>query len=1048
MSKARKIVGTTIRSILIIVFAVIIAAVNSILPNYARMMDSMIGGINTKIDNSDVDTTGLDLEYNKADYTTDNIGEAESALHQQIADEGTVLLSNEGILPMAQDTEFSFFSVNSATVSASDSMMGGRNLTQIFENAGAKINTTLMDFYSEQSKEYGLSSGSVSFGDAEDFAINEVPLSVLQENAEVMESVKNTVPVYFLKRVAGEGRDMPRSMYNHAESEEDKAKSYLEPDSTELEIISYLNDNFDNVILVTNSNAALELGWVKDYTNIKAVLSSTTIEAVPYILTGQVNPSGRTVDTFAADASKSPAAQNFGDYQYVDENGELTKYNYVTYEEGIYVGYKYYETRYEDAVLNQGNAGDYDYTEEVVYPFGYGLSYTTFAWSNMQTNWSGDECTVTVDVENTGDMAGKDVVEIYAQSPYTEYDKANGVEKASVQLVAYGKTSELAPGEKETVTCTFSKEQLKAYDENGAQTYIFDAGDYYITAAANAHAAINNILAAKSEKPVQKADLDSEETADNEESATQEEAESKIELLTAGGLSAEEATTGGNAEFVSVYTPDNTDADVTTYATDSYSGVEITNQLQDCKADVTYLTRSDWEGTFPTHDGTPGTQISTWGNEINGEDGVSYTYVKTASDDLIAELDSFSSGTEIDPETLADTQIVYGADNSLTLIDMRGLDYGDPLWEDLLDELTPEEIYNTIGVSGYGIEYIDSVEKPFNIDADTASGLIYGGTGAMFPSAMTLAQTWNLDLASEYGTMIGNEGLLGGADGWYAPSMNIHRTPYSGRNGEYYSEDAFLSGAVASREVYGAASKGMYTYIKHFAFNDQENHRGDRDGQFSVATWFNEQSAREIYLVPFEMCMKVGDVTLNYVEKQEDGSYANASKSIRASQGVMTSFNRAGATWAGGDYGLITGILRNEWAFDGIVMTDNANTGVFMDGYQMTEAGADVKLTSLPASARYNFDKSDPATYYYARQAMHRVLYTIANSKSMNGAMPGSQIKDGMRISDKIKLAIDIIFGLLIVLEVYRIFRLFRPTKKKLAKLQAKAEKKAQKKQM
>lgn len=1047
MSKARKIVGTTIRSILIIVFAVIIAAVNSILPNYARMMDSMIGGINTKIDNSDVDTTGLDLEYNKADYTTDNIGEAESALHQQIADEGTVLLSNEGILPMAQDTEFSFFSVNSATVSASDSMMGGRNLTQIFENAGAKINTTLMDFYSEQSKEYGLSSGSVSFGDAEDFAINEVPLSVLQENAEVMESVKNTVPVYFLKRVAGEGRDMPRSMYNHAEGEEDKAKSYLEPDSTELEIISYLNDNFDNVILVTNSNAALELGWVKDYTNIKAVLSSTTIEAIPYILTGQVNPSGRTVDTFAADASKSPAAQNFGDYQYVDENGELTKYNYVTYEEGIYVGYKYYETRYEDAVLNQGNAGDYDYTEEVVYPFGYGLSYTTFAWSNMQTNWSGDECTVTVDVENTGDMAGKDVVEIYAQSPYTEYDKANGVEKASVQLVAYGKTSELAPGEKETVTCTFSKEQLKAYDENGAQTYIFDAGDYYITAAANAHAAINNILAAKSEKPAQKADLDSEETADNEESATQEEAESKIELLTAGGLSAEEATTGGNAEFVSVYTPDNTDTDVTTYATDSYSGVTITNQLQDCKADVTYLTRSDWEGTFPTHDGEAGTQISTWGNEINGEDGVSYTYVKTASDDLIAELDSFSSGTDVAPETLADTQIVYGADNGLTLINMRGLDFDDPLWDDLLDELTADEIYNTIGVSGYGIEYIDSVEKPFNIDADTAAGLLYGGTGAMFPNAMTLAQTWNLDLASEYGTMIGNEGLLGGADGWYAPSMNIHRTPYSGRNGEYYSEDAFLSGAVASREVYGAASKGMYTYIKHFAFNDQENHRGDRDGQFSVATWFNEQSAREIYLVPFEMCMKVGDVTLNYVEKQEDGSYANASKSIRASQGVMTSFNRAGATWAGGDYGLITGILRNEWAFDGIVMTDNANTGVFMDGYQMTEAGADVKLTSLPASARYNFDKSDPATYYYARQAMHHTLYTIANCKAMNGAMPGSHIKDGTRISTTIMRVVTILFGLLIILEVYKIFRLFKPTQKKLAKLQAKAEKKAQKKQ-
>ena len=1010
MSKVRKVVGTTIRSILIILFAVIIAAVNMILPNYARMADSVLGGINTKIDNSDIDTSGLDLEYNKADYTKENIGEAEAALHQQIADEGTVLLSNEGILPMAKDTEFSFFSVNSATVSASDSMLGGRKLTQIFENAGVKINSTLMDFYTEQSKTYGLSSGSISFGDAEDFAINEVPLSVLQENTDVLDSAKNTVPVYFLKRVAGEGRDMPRSMYNHAESAEDKAKSYLEPDSTELEIISYLNDHFDNVILVTNSNAALELDWVKDYSNVKAVLSCTTIESIPYILTGQVNPSGRTVDTFAADASKSPAAQNFGDYQYVDENGELTKYNYVTYEEGIYVGYKYYETRYEDVILNQGNAGDYDYEKEVIYPFGYGLSYTTFEWSDMQTTWSGDECTVTVDVENTGDMAGKDVVEIYAQSPYTEYDKANGVEKSSVQLVAYGKTKELAPGERETVSCTFSKEQLKAYDENNAKTYIFDAGDYYITAAKNAHDAINNIITVKAES------------------------------------AAEASAINGNTELVAIYTPENTDTDFTTYATDSYSGVEITNQLQDCKADVVYLSRSDWEGTFPTHDGEPGTQISTWGNEINGEDGASYTYVKEASPELITELDSFSSGTDIDPATLADTQIVYGADNGLKLIDLRGRDFDDPLWDDLLDELTADEIYNTVGVSGYGIEYIDSVEKPFNIDADTAAGLFYGGTGAMFPNAMTLAQTWNLELASEYGEIIGNEGLLGGADGWYAPSMNLHRTPFSGRNGEYYSEDAYLSGAVASREVYGAASKGMYTYIKHFAFNDQENHRGDRDGQFSVATWFNEQSARELYLVPFEMCMKAGDVTLNYVEKQEDGSFANASKQIRASQGVMTSFNRAGATWAGGDYGLITGILRNEWAFDGIVMTDNANTGVFMDGYQMTEAGADVKLTSLPASARYDFDKNDPATYYYARQAMHRVLYTIANSKSMNGAMPGSHIKDGLRTTEKIRLAINVIFGLLILLEVYRIFRLFKPTQKKLAKMQAKAEKKAARK--
>ena len=1006
MSKGRKIVGTIIRSILIVVFAVAIAAVHVILPNYARMADSLLGGINTKMDNSKVDTAGLDLAYNKADYDKDSIKAAEEELHQRIADEGTILLSNEnGALPKSADTTFSFFSVNSATVTANDSMTGGRSLADIFEAANVNLNQTLYDFYKDQSKTYGLGKGSISFGDAEDFRINEVPLSELQANEEVMASLEGTVPVYFLKRVAGEGRDMPRSMYSHADNAEDQARTYLEPDSTELEILSYLNDNFDEVILVSNSNAALDFDFLKDYPNIKAVVSATAIESLPYVLTGQVNPSGRTVDTFASNPLASPAAMNFGDYQYSDSNGELTKYNYVTYEEGIYVGYKYYETRYEDVLMNQGNAGDYDYASEVVYPFGYGLSYTTFDWSNMNVSWKGDTCTVTVDVKNTGDVAGKDVVEIYAQSPYTDYDKTNGVEKAAVQLVAYGKTGELASGESEKVTLTFDKSQLKAYDANGAKTYIFDAGDYYITAAANAHAAENNILAAR-------------------------EVETS-KLASASGLSAKDVTFGGKADMVSIYTAENTEVDTTTYSKDSYSGETITNQLDDAKGENTYLSRADWVGTFPTHDGEASAQVSTWGNEINGEDGVSYTYTKTASDELIAQLDSFDSTSPLDPATLADTKIVYGADNGLKLIDMRGLDYDDPQWDALLDELTAEEIYNAIGVSGYGIEYIKSVEKPFNIDADTAAGLIYGGTGAMFPSAMTLAQCWNPDLALEFGTMIGNEGLLGGADGWYAPSMNIHRTPFSGRNGEYYSEDGFLSGVVGSNAAYGAASKGMYTYIKHFAFNDQENHRGDRDGQFSIATWLNEQSAREIYLLPFEMTMKVGDVTLNYVEKQADGSYANVSKEIRASQAVMTSFNRVGATWAGGDYGLITGILRNEWGFDGLVMTDNANTGVFMDGYQMTEAGADVKLTNIPASARYDFDENDPATYFYARQAMHHLLYTVANSKAMNGAMPGTHIVDGTRLTTTIIRVVTVLMLLLIALNIYRIFRLFKPTAKK-----------------
>lgn len=1011
-----KIVKLTLRTLVCAVLIVAllggIGLVNNLVPAYARMLDSIASGFDRSVDNSKVNTTGLDLQYNKPDYTFDTIGAAEDDLADRIAAEGIVLLENQNnTLPMAQNTTFSFVSVNSTTVSIGAGMLGGgTDLKTVFQNAGVSINETLWNFYAEGAgKGYGLASGSISYGDDEDFRINECPLSVMQSADGVLASLDGTIPVYFLKRVAGEGRDMPRSMYNHADSAEDRARTYLEPDSTELEILNYLNEHFDTVILVVNSNAALELDWLVDYPSIKAVIGAPDgLQALPGILTGTINPSGRTVDTFAADALASPAAQNFGDYMYFDESGNPTKYNYVSYAEGIYVGYKYYETRYEDVVMGTGNAGNFDYASEVVYPFGHGLSYTTFEWSNFQTSWSGDICTVSVDVTNTGDMAGKDVVEIYVQSPYTDYDKQYGVEKASVMLVGYAKTGELAPGTSETVTVTFDKEQLKAYDATNAKTYILDAGDYYITAAVNAHAATNNVLVAKG-------------------------------YTTADGM-----TENGDTAFVETYIVSALDS--TTYSVDSYSGAPITNLFDDAKGDFSYLTRNDWVGTFPVHDGEPSNIVSTWGGEINGSDGVAYTWKKTASAALIAQLDSFDSGSPIDPASFTDTP-VYSAKNGVTLIEMRGLDFDDPKWDNLLDQLTKDDYYNTIGLSGYGIEFIESINKPFTIDADTAAGLIYGGTGKMFPNSMSLAQTWNQDLAREFGTMLGNEALLGGCNGWYAPSMNIHRTPFSGRNGEYYSEDAFLSGAVGSNAVYGAASKGLYAYIKHFAFNDQENHRGDRDGQYSIATWLNEQSAREIYLKPFEMCMKVGDVELNYVESDGNGGYRNATRTIRAAMGVMTAFNRIGATWTGGSYSLITGILRNEWAFNGIIMTDNANTGVFMDGYQMIESGADVKLTYEAASARFDFDPQNSAHYHYARAALHRTLYAIANTNAMNGAMPGSVFKDGVRLSQKLIIGVTIVFGLLALWFAYVIFRGFKPSRRKLAKLEKKLAKKEAKRQ-
>ncbi len=987
-SKAGKIIKTILSAIAVLLLAVVMLAANTLLPSYDRMANSLLGGIPHSVNNKGIDTTGLDLAYNKTDYTKETIKAAEDDLKYRIGAEGIVLLRNENnALPLKEGTTLSLFSANSDQSAGGGLMGGGTTVKDLLAASGLSVNETLCNFYtSGNGKDYGLASGSISFGDAEDFRINEAPLSVLQNETGLLDSVKGTVPVYWLKRVAGEGRDMPRSMYNHADSTEDKARTYLEPDSTEREILQYLNDNYEKVVLVVNSNAALELDWVKDYPSISAVLFAPDgFQALGDILTGKTNPSGRTVDTFAADALASPAAQNFGDYQYSDEVGNLTKYNYVTYAEGIYVGYKYYETRYEDVVLRQGNAGDFDYDAEVVYPFGFGLSYTTFDWSDFAVTENEDSFDVSVRVTNTGAVAGKDVVEIYLQSPYTEYDKANGVEKVAVQLVGFGKTAALAAGASETVTVNVPKELLKAYDRNNAKTFILDAGTYYLTAGKNAHDAVNNVLTAKG------------------------------------------AATGGNAALVSAYIPAISETDTETYAVDSYSGETITNRLEAAAGEVVYLTRSDWTGTFPKHDGTPSQQVSTWGNEINGADGISYTYTKTVSAADLAKLDSFDSGNPTTNDTYTD-QPVYGKKNGIVLSQLRGKDFNDPMWDDLLDELTSDDYYNTIALSGYGIEYIDSIQKPFNIDADTAAGLIYGGTGAMFPNSMTLCQSWNQELYEEYGEMIGTEGLLGGADGWYAPSMNIHRTPFSGRNGEYYSEDAFLSGTIGSLEVKGCAGKGMYAYIKHFAFNDQENHRGDRDGQFSIATFLNEQAAREIYLVPFEMCMKVGDITLNYIDVADDGTMKNAAKQIRACQAIMSGFNRLGLTWVGGHYDLMTGIVRNEWAFDGMILTDNANTGVFMDGLQMIESGADMKLTYAKESARFNWNPDDPEQYHYARAAMHRILYTIVNSKAMNGAAPGATFARGTYLTEKIILGVNIVCGLLIALLVF--FTIRRFTKK------------------
>ena len=1000
-----KTVKTAISGVLCVALAAGIVAANVLIPPNASSVQSVLGLQSPGIDNSKANTEGVDLNYSKPGFDTEEaLVENEIALNKQIAGEGIVLLKNDAnSMPYSTDTTFSFVSHSSVAY------IGGAkgDLKTAFEDRGFGVNNTLWDFYSTgNGKDYVRGVGSVNFGDDEDFAINECPLSVMQSEAGLLDSMEGTVPVFVFSRIVGEGRDMPRSMYNHTDIEADKSKTYLEPDSVELEILQYLNDNFDDVVLLVNSGAAVDLSWVSQFPNIHTIVSAPSmgdygLYSLADIFAGTINPSGRTVDTYEADPLSSPAAQNFGDFSYYTEDGEQTKYNYVSYKEGIYVGYRYYETRYEDVVLGQGNAGNYSYTDSVVYPFGYGLSYTTSEWSDYKTSWDGTTCTVSVNVKNTGSRAGKDVVEIFAQSPYTDYDKTNQVEKSAVELVGYAKTSELAPGASETITVTFDQEQLKSYDYINAKTYILDAGTYYITAAKNAHDAVNNILAAKG-KTVE------------------------------DGMTAE-----GNPEMVNTYVPTNGTVDSTTYASDTTTGVTVTNLFDHANGGLQYLSRSDWQGTWPTTDGQVSNQISTWGNPINGTDAngqpVSYQWYKTISAEDLAQMDSFDSLNPTDPATLTDTP-TYGVDNGLGLIDMRGLAYDDPQWDLLLDQLTPADYQTLITQSGYGTAAIKSVDKPSTTERDAATGLVNYGMDASgnftFKSNIThagvvvLAQTYNDELALHYGENIGDESYYLDVDGWYAPAVNTHRTPFSGRNAEYYSEDPFLAGRMASLEVQGVASRGMYVFVKHFAINDQENHRGDRDGQYSIATFLNEQAAREIYLKPFEMAVKSGTVEMSYAKDNGDGTYSNATTQIPACTGVMTSFNRIGYTWAGGNYNLITGLLRGEWGFHGFIITDNANTGVFMDAGQMIQAGADGKLTNLPTGARYTFDENNVSDYHYGREAIHNILYTVANSKAMNGGMPGSQYLASIEPYQMVIYVIDgvcgVIIALLVVLTILR----------------------------
>ena len=925
-AKRKNVLAWKILTILCAVVMVISVPLSVLAVKFDNTMAARFGGSFWKLQNEDTNAQYYTSDFNSAEEMVDY----GLALTQQVEAEGAALLmNNNNALPLAADAKVSTFSNSSVnlvyggTGSGNIDASTADTLRTALEKVGVTVNPTLWDFYTVGAgKDYARSkSGTVATASE---VTAEVPWDVYTDDVKNSVAQYGDAAIVTLSRVGGEGADLAYGDVNYlALDENEKAM---------LQNVAEMKKNgiVKKTIVLINSANALQVDFLKNNEyDIDAALwigdvGISGINAVAEILTGKVNPSGSLVDTYCYDNFSAPAMWNFTPttYEGYVEGGDVSAKakSYMIYQEGIYVGYKYYETRYEDFVTGNGNAGDYAYGDIVAYPFGYGMSYTNFDISDMNVSYNAadDTYTVTVKVTNTGDMAGKKTVQVYVQSPYTDYDKENGVEKSAVSLVGFGKTGMIEPGASETLSMTVNKRDIASYDTYGAGTYILDAGDYYFTAATDAHNAVNNILAAKG--------------------YTVESTNGKM-------------TADGNADLTYTWTEDA--LDTTTYAT-SENGTAITNQLSSADPNlyegieetVTWLSRSDWNGTLPTET------------------------VKLALTELLKK---DLKDIRYDPADYESVDMpTLGAKNGVKLYDMIGLDYNDPKWDELLDQMTFDEMNSLIGDAFHWTMPVKSVEAPGTRDENGPQGLtasLLGNdksqlTATAFTSEDVMAATFNTEIMTEIGKVIGNNCLEADIACLYGPGNNIHRTPYGGRNFEYYSEDGFLSGMMSAYEVKAIQDKGVHVVMKHFALNDCEQ---DRIG---LGVWLNEQAAREVYLKAFQAPVEVGNAN-----------------------GVMIAYTRWGAVWSGGNYGLVTGILRNEWGCDGMVITDNVLTQ-YVNGPDGVLAGVSIydAMMSFVTDTLPKY-KNDPVIVNAMREACHHNLYAIANSCGMNGVGANTTIK-------------------------------------------------------
>lgn len=752
------------------------------------------------------------------------------------------------------------------------------------KQAGLKTNTELSKLYTDYRKdrpEVGMF--------AQDWTLPEVPAK--QYSDKLVSDAKDfsDEAVVVLTRVGGEGADLPTDMKakgitykNNSKDYDDfqKGESFLQLSKTERDMIDLVTSNFKKVTLVYNGANTFQFDFLNDYPQIQSVVwcppaGQTGFSALGEVLAGETNLSGKTSDTFLKDLTKSVSYNNFGKFEYTNMADKAAKYKgftgddvtaipgFVNYSEGIYVGYKFYETASDEGLIN--------YDDTVAFPFGYGLSYTSFDQKLDSVKYKGGKVTVTATVTNTGDKAGKDVVEVYYNPPYTD----GGIEKASKNLAGFEKTKELQPGESQKVTVKFDDDDMASYDYKGAKAYVLEKGDYDISIQSDSHHVIDH-------------------------------------------------------KAITVKDTVTYDSDSNTHNGDK---TVATNQFDDVAGDVTYLSRADHFANYKEATAAP-------------------TNFKMSD----KAKETFYNNSNYDPKKFdkdSDKMPTTGAKNGLKLSDMYGKDYDDADWDKLLDQLTFDDMDNLIANGGYGTQAVKSVGKIQLTDADGPASLNnnFTGVGSIgFPASTAFACTWNKDLAKQFGEMIGDMAHDMHVAGWYAPAMNIHRNAFSGRTFEYFSEDSLLSGVMASSEISGAKSKGVYSFMKHFALNDQETKRTEM-----LCTWTNEQAMREIYLKPFEMSVKEG-----------------------GAQAVMSSFNYIGNTYAGADSALLQTVLRGEWGFKGFVLTDYFGGYGYQNADQEVRAGNDSMLATTKITNHIT-DKS--ATSVKAmRQAAHNILYTAANS--------------------------------------------------------------------